>query len=511
MPWDAPGPQTAGPQTVGPGDGVWQHERVSFFASSETHSAVVLLVGDRAYKFKKPVDLGFLDFTRREARLAACEREVALNRRIAPDVYLGVAEVRGTDGEPCDHLVVMRRMPAERRLSSLVRSGVDVGDDLRDVARQLAALHSAVAPEDEVRAEGSRDAIRRRWADSFDQVRSMRDKALDDRTVDEIESLTDEFLAGRERLFADRMAAGRIVDGHGDLLADDIYCLGDGPRILDCMDFDDRLRWVDGLDDAAFLAMDLEHLGDAATGSRFLNWYAEFAADPAPAPLRQHFIAYRAFVRAKVTSVRHEQGDQSARAEAVRYGELARQHLRSGAVRLVLVGGLPGSGKSTLSGALVDRLGGVLLSTDRVRKELAGLAPESSGAAAYRSGIYADEWTDRTYGELLSRAGQLLARGELVVLDGSWNLARHRELARELARASHSGLVELRCAAAPDVTSERLRQRARAASVSDADEAIAAAMAVRAEPWPEASTMDTGGPVDGSVVRAVRLVRPESS
>ena len=132
------------------------HDRrgTAFFVTSQTHAAVVLLVGDRAYKFKKPVNLGFLDFTTRESRQATCLREVELNRRIAPDVYLGVADVTGPDGEACEHLVVMRRMPAERRLSTLVRAGAQVDDDLRHLARQLTALHAKTPSSPEIRAEG---------------------------------------------------------------------------------------------------------------------------------------------------------------------------------------------------------------------------------------------------------------------------------------------------------------------------------------------------------------------
>ena len=175
--------------------------------------------------------------------------------------------------------------------------------------------------------------------------------------LDRVEALTLEFLDGRADLFAARVDAGRIVDGHGDLMADDIYCLSDGPRILDCIEFDDRLRWLDQLDDAAFLAMDLEYLGATDLARAFLDWYAEFAADPAPVTLRHHFVAYRAFVRAKVACLRYLQGEDSARDEAQRHATLALAHLRAGGSRLVVVGGLPGTGKSTLSGALADALG----------------------------------------------------------------------------------------------------------------------------------------------------------
>ncbi|HEU4422649.1 MAG TPA: AAA family ATPase [Pilimelia sp.] len=480
-----------------------------FVAVQETHAAVVFLVGEYAYKLKKPVDLGFLDFSTPSKREAVCRQEVVLNRRLAPDVYLGVADVLGPDGAPCEHLVVMKRMPAARRLATLVRAGAPVDDQVRRLARLLAAFHARADRGRQISAEGSRDAILRRWTDSFAQVRPFRSTVLDDEAAGEIERRTVDFLAGRRALFDERIATAKVVDGHGDLLADDIFCLDDGPRALDCIEFDDRLRWLDGLDDAAFLAMDFERLGAARLGARFLDWYAEFAADPAPASLRHHYIAYRAFVRAKVACLRHAQGDAAARVDVASHADLTLRHLRAGAVALVLVGGLPGTGKSTLAGRLADRLGAVLLSSDRIRKELAGLPPQQPAPARYAHGIYTPAWTERTYAELVARADALLQRGESVVLDASWSRAKHRDWAAEAAARTHSTLVALHCAAAPGVVAARLRHRT--AGLSDADEHIAGAMAVDAGPWPHAATIRTDEAPDRSVERAAALVRPHGA
>ncbi|TWE27972.1 aminoglycoside phosphotransferase family enzyme [Prauserella muralis] len=359
-----------------------------YAAVHETHIGVVFLLGDRAYKLKKPVDLGFLDFSTPEKRRVACHREVELNRRLSPDVYLGVSEVSGVDGgEPADFLVVMRRMPQERRLATLVKSGEDVTHVVDRLARMVAVFHGGAERGEEISAQGSRDAIRGRWRDSFDQVRPL--DVLDAGEAAEIERLTLDFLAGREPLFERRITEGRVLDGHGDLLTADIFCLDDGPRVLDCLEFDDRLRWLDGLDDIAFLAMDLERLGAPWLAERLLERYAEFAGDPAPASLRHHYVAYRAFVRAKVACLRATQGDADSAAEARDYARLALEHLRTGRPRLILVGGLPGTGKSTLAGGVADRLGAVLLASDRLRKELAGRSPHEHAAAGYQGGIYA--------------------------------------------------------------------------------------------------------------------------
>ncbi|WP_261987280.1 AAA family ATPase [Actinomadura sp. HBU206391] len=469
---------------------------------AETHSGVVFFVGDRAYKLKKPVNLGFLDFSTREQRELACHREVELNRRFSPDVYLGVADVTLSPGVPCDHLVVMRRMPAERRLSRLVRADIPVEDALRAIARLLARTHSIAPRGEQISAEGTRDALRKRWTDSFDQVRPFHARVIDEAQALEIEQLTLRFLNRREPLFAARIREGRIIDGHGDLMADDIYCLDDGPRVLDCLDFDDKLRWLDGLDDAAFLCMDLERLDAPQLAERFISWYAQYAGDPAPPSLRHHYIAYRAFVRAKVACLRWNQGETAGASEARADAEIALRHLNAGAVNLVLVGGLPGTGKTALSEALGDRLGFTVLNSDRVRKELAELPPETSAAAAYGAGIYNAAWTRRTYAELLRRAAQLLSYGESVIIDASWTSAPLRANAAEIADSADT--IALSCHT--PLADERLRSRPQ--GVSDADPAIAARMAESADPWPEAVMVDTSGPVEESVEHALSAIRP---
>ncbi|MEU7004749.1 AAA family ATPase [Nonomuraea sp. NPDC046570] len=470
----------------------------------ETHIAVVALLGDHAYKLKKPVDLGFLDFTTRQARQAACHQEVELNRRLAPDVYEGVADVLGPDGEVCDHLVVMRRMPEERRLAALIRSGQPAEQHLRPIARIVASMHARSRHGPEIDREGGREALRSRWSTNIDQVRALPDAVLDAAIVQEIERLTLRFLDGREPLFTTRIEEGHIVDGHGDLLAEDVFCLDDGPRILDCLEFDERLRFVDGLDDVAFLAMDLERLGAPRLAEVLLHRYVEFTDDPAPPALWHHYVAYRAFVRAKVACFRYGQGDSGMAWEAQQLAELTLRHLQAGTVTLVLVGGSPGTGKSTLAAALADRLGYTLLNSDRVRKELAGIPPEQPAPAPFGEGIYSHEHTERTYDELLSRAGQLLRYGEPVILDASWIDEGQRTAAEHLAQRTSSDFVALLCTALPQVTVERLATRT--GGVSDADQAIAAVMTQRMAPWPAAIEIDTSAMPGQALERALAVI-----
>ncbi|MEU0537633.1 bifunctional aminoglycoside phosphotransferase/ATP-binding protein [Amycolatopsis tolypomycina] len=277
--------------------------------------------------------------------------------------------------------------------------------------------------------------------------------------------------------------------------------------MLDCLEFDDHLRHVDVLDDVAFLAMDLERLGAPAFGDQLLRDYREFTGDPAPPALVHHYLAYRAFVRAKVACLRHAQGDPRAAELAREYADLTLEHLRFGQVRLILVGGAPGTGKSTIAGGLADRLGATLLQSDRLRKELAGLTPVRRPAEGYREGIYDASHTDATYAELVHRAGELLALGETVVLDASWNAASHRALAAAAAGRTSSPPAAIRCLAPEAIAVHRIT--ARTGALSDATPEIARRMAVDADPWPEAHPLPTSGTPAESLARALACLVPE--
>ena len=475
-------------------------------AVRETHSGVVLLLGDRAYKFKKPVDLGFLDFRDVRARVRCCRREVELNRRLAPDVYLGVGRLTDPGGRPDEPAVVMRRMPEDTRLSSRLGARAPVADVIDRLARIMATFHASAHRGTDIDLAARPEAIRRRWDATLADIRRAGATVVAAADVDATERLVHEFLAGRDPLFGDRIRRGRIVDGHGDLLCDDIFCLPDGPRVLDCLEFDDQLRHVDGLDDIAFLAMDLERLGSPAMARLLIDRYTGYANDPAPASLLHHYVAYRAYVRAKVAGLRHRQGDRDAALAARSLAALALDHLRTGQVRLILVGGLPGSGKSTVAAGAADALGGVLLSSDVTRRTAADVE-DSDGAppaGRFEQGIYDHEHTERTYAELLRRAERSLGAGETVVVDASFIDERHRAAAARAAERTHTRLTAFRCSAPASVRHERIRRRL--PGPSDATPQVADRMSLRADPWPTAIALATTGSVAATVQRLLRSI-----
>lgn len=478
----------------------------------ETHSGTVVFFGARAYKVKKPLDLGFLDFRTRESREAACHREVELNRRLAPDVYLGVSDVHDPDGTLCEHLVVMRRMPTDRRLSVLAASGADLAPDLSALAGLLARFHTDADTGPHIDREAGVEATARRWRDNTSEMRALASDALPVAVIEEVDALAARYLAGRGPLLAGRVAEGRSRDGHGDLLAEDIFLLDDGPRVLDCLEFDDSLRFGDVLADVAFLAMDLEHLGRADLAAHFLEAYRRESGDGWPASLAHHHIAYRAQVRAKVTAIRAAQGAEGAAEQARRLLDLCLAHLREAEVRLVLVGGRPGTGKSTVAAGLGEAIGAVVLRSDVIRKERAGLSPTDSAAAAFGEGIYSPAATDATYRDVLDRARHHLSMGETVVLDASWSREVHRALAREVASDTSSSLVELQCVLDPEVAAERIAERARrGGDPSDADADVAAAMASTEDDWPGSTPIDTASAPDEVVASVLGVLGRASS
>lgn len=473
----------------------------------ETHISTVVLLGDRALKFPKPIVTSFLDQSTPARRRAACEQELALNRRLAPDVYLGIGDVREGD-TVVDSFLVMRRLPVAQRLSALVGTP-RLRDAVRETVRVVAAFHARQEPTAFAASLATQEATRALWFDkNLDQMHEYAGELLDPAQLTEVASLADAYVAGRGPLFASRIDAGLARDGHGDLLADDIFVLPDGPRILDCLAFDESLRCGDVLLDLAFLAMDLERLAGPAIVECLFHWYGEFSGEHHPRSLADFFVAYRALVRAKVACVKAGQQDETARASAEESLTRCLRHLRSALPRLVLVGGPPGTGKSTVAGILADAAEVVVLSSDELRKDLAGrprterLGDDAYGAAA-RGAVY---------DVMLARARTLLEHGESVVLDATWGDASWRDAARALADETRSRLVALRCDAPADEVARRVSARASSgagAGASDADPEVAARLAASFAPWPDAHRIDTGAtPEEVCAVVCARVLAP---
>jgi aminoglycoside phosphotransferase family enzyme/predicted kinase len=468
----------------------------------ETHISTLFLTPDRVYKAFKPIRTGFLDHTDPARRIADATAELALNRRLSPDVYLGTADVREAD-RLVDRLIVMRRLPDERRLSALVASPT-FDDHLRNVARAVATFHAGLPPVMEPVPLATADGLADFWRSSIDDMAPLVGSLFDPDEYTEVARLAFDYLAHRTVLFEARREGGFVRDGHGDLIADDIFMLDDGPRILDCLAFADEYRVSDVLADIAFLVMDVERLAGQAAARSLLRWYCEFTNEHHPPSLAHHYVAYRAHVRAKVAALRHQQGDPSAAADARRHHRQACDHLRRSRVTMLLLGGGPGTGKSTLADSLSDILGWSTVDSDTLRKDMARVDHDDHRVELHPD-LYGDSATEDMYRQLIDHASSLLAAGESVIVDASWAREAHRELARLAANRHGAHLIEIQCGLDPDLARQRIRARQRAGSA--ASDATPDLIGRPQDAWPAAMPLDTAHPVEDLCTYVVACLR----
>lgn len=472
----------------------------------ETHLSRLFFTPDRVFKLLKPVALPFVDFSQTATRVAAATEEFARNRALAPDVYLGLADVV-EDGGVADRMIVMRRLDADQELSRMLASGPQP-DALRAVARHIAALHAGRESLTGDAAEpASPEAVAANWENNFTAIADHVGTVIEPDEFESVRLLARRYLAGRAPLLRQRIADGWVRDGHGDLRAEHIYCTPDGPRVIDCVAFDDRLRVADSLADVAFLAMDLDRLAGPEAAVELMRAWYEFTNEHHPSSLAHFYVAYRAHVRCKIACLRHAAGDPTAAASARTYHRLARRHLEHARIRLVLVGGGPGSGKSTVAEHVADRLGAAWLRSDEVRKDVAGLGHDEHAFADHDAGIYSPEVSARTLDELERQTQALLGQGMSVVLDATWRCGADRDRVRSLASRAAADVTELRCVLPASVAKERIARRmASIHNPSDASPELVDHIAAGFDDWPEAVPIDTAGTVEAMLAEARRAL-----
>lgn len=480
----------------------------SMDAAVETHLSRLFFTPDRVYKMLKPVKLSFVDFSTTERRCAAATEEYERNRAISPDVYLGLADVH-ENGELTDRMIVMRRLPADRELRQLLRDGTEP-ELIRQVARHVASMHAGLQPlHGEDAAPATLDAIAANWEDNFSTIQPHLGSVIEPEEFHEVASLARTYMAGRAELFEKRIADGWIRDGHGDLRAEHIYCTEDGPRVIDCVAFDDRLRISDALADVAFLAMDIDRLVGPGASVNLMQGWNEFTNEHHPSSLAHFYVAYRAHVRCKIACLRHAAGIAGADDTARSYHHLARRHLELARIRLVLVGGGAGTGKSTIAEAVARHTGAAWLRADEVRKDIVGIGHNEHAFAEPGQGIYTAETSEKTRHELLRQAQVLMRHGVSVVIDATWRSEADREAARAAASTSAARVNELRCVLPAAVAKERIARRMSSLyNPSDATPELVDYLEERFEPWPQATEVDTSGAVHESVNAACEAITP---
>ncbi len=447
-------------------------ERVSLI---QTHISAVFLTGEHAYKIKKPVNFGFLDFTTLEKRKYYCGREIVLNRRLSPEIYLGVVEIRCSagqislgegPGEIVEYAVLMKQLPPDCTMDRRLARGEITPERVDRLAAKIARFHAHAETGPAISRYGEIETVRGNVEENFTQTEKYVGPVLPPETLHEIREENRRFMDRRLDLFSQRrVREGKIRDCHGDLHLRHV-CLNEEILIFDCIEFNDRFRFSDVASDFAFLLMDLDYHREPLVSADLASRYLRISRDWSLFLLLHFYKSYRAYVRGKVTCFRLDDPAISAaeksRAseDARRYFELSR-HYALGLNRpaLFVVSGLMGTGKSTLARSLSEALGWEWLRSDVVRKELAEISPLEHRFEEFRQGIYSPDFSRRTYHALLQRASELLGSGESVVLDASFTKQADREQALAAARQAGAEFLLVECRCSDEEIQRRLARR----------------------------------------------------
>lgn len=447
----------------------------------ETHISHVVLTGDFAYKIKKPVDLGFVDFTSLEKRRHFCEEELRLNRRLCPELYLGIVGIGGShdapevDGhDPIEFAVRMRQFSQDQLLSRIVEERRLSAEHIDRLADELSEFHADI-PADCIGPFGLPGEIQEfamaNFASLCEVIAVEPIQGLQDWTLTEFNE--------RRRLFESRKSSGFVRECHGDMHLGNMIAVNNDVRIFDCIEFNEQLRWIDVMSETAFVVMDLEDRGRPDMAWRFLNRYLESTGDYEGVAVLPFYLVYRALVRAKVAAVRLQQEDVGReerarlRKECREYVDQALQYSRTGRQELIITHGLSGSGKTTGSQALLECRRAIRVRSDVERKRLLGVDRLGSTTDEHAGDAYSTKTSLQTYGRLLRLAGTALRAGFSCIVDAAFLKRRNRDMFRQLADQLDVPFRIAAFDAEPAVLKERIRNRmASGRDASEADPAV---------------------------------------
>ncbi|MEW8505195.1 MAG: AAA family ATPase [Candidatus Thiodiazotropha sp.] len=431
----------------------------------ETHISHLLLVGERAYKIKKPVDLGFLDYSTLEKRRRYCEEELRLNRRLAPQLYLRVVGIGGTlenpiidaDDEIFEYALEMRRFKQQDLLSH----NLPDNDAIDCLSRQVADFHLSAARVADGQPYGKPDHVIGPMLENFRLIRGLKQPLFEMDRLNALQTWTEQQTLTLKPLLEERCDAGHIRECHGDLHLGNITRFEGEITAFDGIEFNPDLHWIDTLSDLAFLLMDLQYRGMNAAADRLLNGYLEKTGDYAGLPLLRFYLLYRAMVRAKVSAIRATQAGlqhdewEGQLEEYHSYLDLAESVIRHPPASLLLTHGVSGSGKSVVSGWLAEQLMAIRIRSDVERRRL---FPDQDETAQCKA-RYSEEATRTTYNHLAGMAKQLLRSGFSVIIDATCLASWQRELFLQLAQSQQAPLVIIDCQADETLLRDRIRHR----------------------------------------------------
>lgn len=493
--------------------GFYPHPVVEPIQLSQTHISYLLLTGDYAYKVKKPVNFGFLDFSTLERRRHFCQEELRLNRRLSPQLYLAVlpitaakhsdhyqlapkvdakaTENQGSNLPVVEYAVQMRQFPQDGLFSHLFKHGKLTATHMQTLGKQVAEFHSSAPTSAEIQQFGDVAAVRQVAEGNYATTLPYIGRAQTQAQFDQTHDFTEQFFADHRDWFHQRQVDGKIRECHGDLHLNNVCIYQDQIQIFDCIEFNQEFRNTDVIYDAAFMVMDLEFRDRADLANVFLNAYLEQTGDYWGAALLPLYLSMRAYVRAKVNSLTLDDSSisaaekQQAQEQAVAYYQFAWAYTQPRQGQLVLMSGLSGSGKTTLARQIAPAIKAIHIRSDAVRKHLAGLALDQRGdvAGEHGSGIYTPEMTRQTYARLIELGIFLAQQGQAVILDAKYDQQEFRQAAIAQAQTHRVPLKIFYCAAPLEVLSDRVQSRTR--DITDATAELLKAQQETTEPFTE--------------------------
>lgn len=495
----------------------------------ETHISWVILTGHYAYKIKKPVNFGFLDFSTLEKRHFYCNEELRLNSRLASAIYLEVIPITGSkehptfagSGEIIDYAIKMVEFPQDMQLDRMLDASMLQQKHIETLAAMVAEFHQQTAVANKDINYGSPEQIYRPIKENFIQLQKLLNDDTASAQLNALETWSQATFKRLKPIFAQRKDDGFIRECHGDLHLRNLVFINEKPVAFDCIEFDPGLRWIDSISDLAFLVMDLQSRQQAGFAQRLLNTYLEKTGDYAATQVLGFYLMYRAIVRAKVEAIRASQmtndpkEQDKAKKACSGYLNLAQSYLQENKPALIITCGMSASGKSTQTQPLIEKLAAIRIRSDVERKRLFKLADKTNSSEAFIKGIYTCAATQKTYQHLSELAEQLLNSGYSVIIDATCLKYEQRQLFRQFAARNAVPFIIVQFTAQPSTLRQRINNREK--EISDADQSILEQQllnwqALRKNELPEVISIDTESSieVDSLINKIVKLISLQS-
>ena len=454
----------------------------------QTHISYVALVGEYAYKIKKPVDFGFLDFSTLEKRKYYCEEELRLNKRLCPQIYDAVVTLNQQDddtllvdgtGKIVEYAVRMHRFSQDHLMNVLLKKQKVKRNHIQQIGDILVDFYQHQNPSEKINRYGSVESIKHNIDENFDQTEDVIDVTISKALFTFLKEKNNKFFRENKKVFDQRKENGYIYDCHGDLHSGNIV-IDDDICIFDCIEFNKRFRYIDVASDIGFLAMDLDMMNYPFLSSFLIQHYVEKSKDTGLYKVLNFYKSYRAYVRGKVTGFQLADNQISSDEKdsivdlaktyfdlSFYYARLFDLQRRKKKPLLILISGLTGTGKSTLASKIAVDYDATVFNTDIIRKKQAGIDTFERHHDEPDTGLYAPEKVAATYERLLRKAEGLLCSNISVLLDATFQKRKYRDKARSLAENNNALFVAVECICPEDIAYDWLQQRLKQKTVSD--------------------------------------------